>query len=188
MDLTITSFLYGLAVSSPTIRSIVVFCATTLILPIAAFAIFRILDAGTPSRRRYLAELVVTIALAYAVSQVIGIVAFRERPFVHHPGIRALVVKSPSSKSMPSDHATLAFALALPAAASIGRRWLRAVLILAAVAVAIGRVAAGVHYPSDVIAGAALAAAVWLLTHAIVRRVVPGMKTPPLVAGGGTAG
>ncbi len=57
-------------------------------------------------------------------------------------------------QSLPSGHATTAFALA----AVIGfasARWFYPALALAAV-IAVSRVALGVHYPSDVIAGAML--------------------------------
>ena len=68
-----------------------------------------------------------------------------------------------SDASFPSDHATAAFAIAT----AIWLRWRAAgavALVLAAV-LAVGRVAVGVHYPGDVVAGAALgtgaAVALW---------------------------
>jgi undecaprenyl-diphosphatase len=70
---------------------------------------------------------------------------------------------------MPSGHAMNAFAGAVLLAAAVPRaRW--PLLVLAAL-IALSRVYLGVHFPSDVIAGALLgsaigAAAAWLLARA----------------------
>jgi undecaprenyl-diphosphatase len=76
----------------------------------------------------------------------------RPRPFDAHPGVSHLLMPHASDASFPSDHTTAAFAIAV----SI---WLRnrAVGTLAigmAAVLAVARVAVGVHYPSDVLAGA----------------------------------
>ncbi|MFG1395613.1 phosphatase PAP2 family protein [Roseixanthobacter pseudopolyaromaticivorans] len=60
-----------------------------------------------------------------------------------------------SFSSFPSGHSTVVFAVALAFAALYPRA--RAALICVAVLVAISRVVLGSHYPSDVLAGAALA-------------------------------
>jgi undecaprenyl-diphosphatase len=64
----------------------------------------------------------------------------------HDPGV-----------SMPSDHATAAFALAFGIGAFLSLRW---GLVLAAIALAVGlgRIWVGVHYPGDIAAAAAIAA------------------------------
>jgi undecaprenyl-diphosphatase len=65
--------------------------------------------------------------------------------------------------SFPSDHATAAFAIAT----AIWLRWrlAGAVSLVLAAALAVARVAVGVHYPGDVVAGAILgtgaAVALW---------------------------
>jgi undecaprenyl-diphosphatase len=55
-------------------------------------------------------------------------------------------------QSFPSGHATTAFALAM-AVGFLSRRWFYPALVFA-VAIAASRVIVGVHYPSDVLAGA----------------------------------
>ncbi len=69
--------------------------------------------------------------------------------------------------SMPSSHAAIAFALA-GATLAVGPAWVPAAFLLIATAIAAGRVYVGVHYLSDVVAGAAvgfvalaMASAVW---------------------------
>ncbi len=56
---------------------------------------------------------------------------------------------------MPSSHASIAFALALPTL-PIGPAWIPAAFFVTASVISAGRVYVGVHYVSDVIAGAAL--------------------------------
>lgn len=58
--------------------------------------------------------------------------------------------------SFPSGHATVAFALAASLDAETGAPWLRAIVYPAAAATAWSRVRDRRHWPSDVIAGAAL--------------------------------
>jgi undecaprenyl-diphosphatase len=63
----------------------------------------------------------------------------------------------------PSDHATASFAIAT--ALVLRDRRLGALALAMAALLAVGRVAMGVHYPTDVAAGAALGAAVALALH-----------------------
>ncbi|MDD5251065.1 MAG: phosphatase PAP2 family protein [Patescibacteria group bacterium] len=103
----------------------------------------------------------VAAALAYVANAIIGFIWFRPRPFVTLYDVHQLIDKSPLEKSFPSDHAAIAFAMAFAAC----RTWPRfgAALLAAAVLVALGRVFVGVHYPSDIVAGAAVGMfAAWL--------------------------
>lgn len=74
----------------------------------------------------------------------------------------------PGSSSMPSGHATTAFAGAV-ALGYVVRRAAPLLLALAA-AIAYSRVYLGVHYPFDVVAGAALGASVAVAVLALVTR------------------
>jgi undecaprenyl-diphosphatase len=102
-------------------------------------------------------------ALALAVGQVISHLWAEPRPFVTHPRLVHPLVPHGADASFPSDHATAAFAIA----AAIWLRWrlVGAVALVLAAALAVGRVAVGVHYPDDVVAGAVLgiaaAGALW---------------------------
>ncbi|WP_078900241.1 phosphatase PAP2 family protein [Streptomyces sp. SBT349] len=106
---------------------------------------------------------------AYAGSEALKLVADQERPCRAVPGADALAAcPPPGDWAFPSNHATLAVALAT------GLIWLRprvAVLALPlAVATAVLRVVVGLHYPHDVLAGAALGAAV---TAAVLLALLP---------------
>jgi undecaprenyl-diphosphatase len=80
----------------------------------------------------------------------------RPRPFVAHPQIDPLYVVH--SSSFPAGHAATAFAGAT-VLAYFAPRWAPGLFALA-VAIGDSRVYVGVHYPGDVLAGAALGAAV----------------------------
>lgn len=103
------------------------------------------------------AELVTT-ALKYAVD--------RPRP---HFGLAVPppLVAVPSNPSFPSGHAALGFACAVTLAFAAPK--LAVPLIALACAVAYSRLYLGVHYPLDVIAGAALGVAVAIALRVLAR-------------------
>ncbi|MCB0637377.1 MAG: phosphatase PAP2 family protein [Lewinella sp.] len=74
--------------------------------------------------------------------------------------------------SFPSSHATNHFALGVLLFLSWGRRWgrWRWLLIGWAASIALAQVYAGVHYPSDVTAGALLGSGLAVAAYAIYRR------------------
>jgi undecaprenyl-diphosphatase len=102
--------------------------------------------------------------LALAVGKVISELVDRSRPFVADPHGVHLFSGHAADPGFPSDHATGAFAVAM-ALFLRDRRWGIPALIAAAL-LSVGRVAIGVHYPSDVLAGAALGCAAALLLFA----------------------
>jgi undecaprenyl-diphosphatase len=108
---------------------------------------------------------VIAVALADWAATAVKALVDRPRPFVRYPEPKLLVPR-PHDASFPSGHAATSFAaatilsFAFPKAAP-------AFLVLAA-AVAYSRVYVGVHYPLDVIQGAALGA---LVATALLRLV-----------------
>ncbi|MES4901377.1 MULTISPECIES: phosphatase PAP2 family protein [unclassified Streptomyces] len=97
--------------------------------------------------------------VAYAVSEALKLVVDEERPCRAVSGVEAVAdCPAVGDWSFPSNHATLAAGLAVGLA--VLRPRLAAVALPLGAAVAVARVAAGVHYPHDVLAGAALGAAV----------------------------
>lgn len=170
LDLSITRWINGFADRVFLINAVGIIAATALLFFIAIGILIVIAQRASTVRAIFVVEVVATLVIAYAISQFVGVVAFRERPFVRHQEIRQLIAKDANEKSFPSDHATLAFALAIPAAAAVRRRWASALLLASAAFVGIGRVFVGVHYVSDIIAGGILALLVWWFVHRGVRR------------------
>lgn len=107
--------------------------------------------------RRASVAAVLSAGLALAIGKVISELVDRARPFVADPHGVHLFAAHAADPGFPSDHATAAFAIAV-AILVRKRAWGIVALVLAAV-LSVGRVALGVHYPSDVIAGAALGSA-----------------------------
>ena len=107
----------------------------------------------SPRRRRDWLLVGVGAVAAHAAAIVIKLAVRRRRP--HHPDI-AVNVGTPSKLSFPSAHATSS-----TAAAMLLCRATRSPLPLAAVPLmALSRLVLGVHYPTDVLAGMAVGAAV----------------------------
>lgn len=112
--------------------------------------------------------LVATAGVALAHGASIGVKRVVRRPRPDDPGVQVLV-GTPSRLSFPSAHAT-----STTAAAVLFGALLRRPLVAALVPpMALSRLVLGVHYPSDVVAGSLLGAAV----AAAVRRV-PTRRTP----------
>jgi undecaprenyl-diphosphatase len=99
-----------------------------------------------------------TTLAADAVSFLIKDSTQRTRPFVAHPQIHPLYAVH--SSSFPAGHAATAFAGAM-VLAYVARR-AAPVLFLTAALIGFSRVYDGVHYPTDVLAGAALGVVVGL--------------------------
>jgi undecaprenyl-diphosphatase len=101
--------------------------------------------------------------LAYVFRDAIG----RDRPPVVYPEPEALV-RVPHQAAFPSGHAATAFACATVIAWAAPR--LRIPAFVLAAAIAWSRVYVGVHWPLDVLGGAALGAAVGTVLVFLARR------------------
>src|SRR4051812_24446469 len=121
--------------------------------------------------RRASVAAVLSAGLGLAIAKAISELVDRARPFVADPhGVHLFAAHAPDP-GFPSDHATAAFAIAV--AVLLRKRGWGIFALVAATVLSVGRVALGVHYPSDVIAGAALgsAAAVALWTPPLRSRI-----------------
>jgi undecaprenyl-diphosphatase len=121
--------------------------------------------------RRAALAAVLSAGVALAIGKVISEIVDRARPFVVEPHGVHLFTGHAADPGFPSDHATGAFAVAM--AIWLRNRKAGSVALLAAAVLSVGRVAIGVHFPSDVLAGAVLGclAAVALFTGPVRRRI-----------------
>jgi len=111
--------------------------------------------------RRACLAAVLSAGLGLAVGKVISELVDRARPFVADPHGVHLFANHAADPGFPSDHATAAFAIAV--AILLRKRAWGIFAIVAATVLSVGRVALGVHYPSDVLGGAALGSAAALV-------------------------
>jgi undecaprenyl-diphosphatase len=112
--------------------------------------------------------------VALVVAHFLTTLVDRPRPFAADPGGVHLFARHAADPGFPSDHATAAFAIAV-ALMLRNRAWGAVVLVFATV-LGVGRVAMGVHYPTDVLGGAALGALIalalwWPPVRALIHRV-----------------
>ena len=144
-----------------------------LVIPVALYTLYAGSRSRTPSGRTSLrtalAAIVISLIafpLADSLSEWLKVFFARPRPCHELDGIR-LLVRCSSSFSLPSGHATTSFAFTLPifllTSPFLPLRW-RIFPLAVAGMVAFSRPYVGVHYPSDILAGAVLGGGVaWMM-------------------------
>ncbi len=140
-----------------------------LVVPLYALATvglwFLARPYGNPRWKLASASALVAAGVALLANQVISHIWERPRPFTAHAALTHVLSARTTDPSFPSDHAAAAFAIAF-AVFAFSRR-AGTLFLAAATLIALSRIALGMHYPSDVVAGmlVGLGAAV-LVTHA----------------------
>ncbi len=157
-------------------RNFALLCLALLICASATSALKRVVDRPRPR-----GEVVSAAALPDRVRALPGGRLVREyrvtdRMLAATSPTLKVVGRMPASRAFPSGHSAAAFACAAGWIYAFRSRW-RWLLLLPATFVGFSRVACGVHFPSDVVAGAALGAG---LTAAFlwVTESFHGLATP----------
>lgn len=115
-------------------------------------------------------EIALSGALAFGCIYIIGHWIERARPFRAHTNQVVALIQAPLTEySFPSGHAAASFAIAMGYSFYFPQhRWW---VMLLASCIALGRVMAGVHYPSDVIVGSCIGMVVAIMVHVLYTRV-----------------
>jgi undecaprenyl-diphosphatase len=163
----IFSIVNGLAGAFGPLDLLMVFAAKYLIfLLFAGGAVVTFLrarqDGWWPAGAWRIGQVAATLAIGLALSVTVRMFHLSLRPFQTHQ-VHMLITHEPGV-SLPSDHATASFALAISVWFFVSAKWGPYFMGVAAL-VAVSRVFVGVHYPADITAGALLSTlaglAVW---------------------------
>jgi undecaprenyl-diphosphatase len=123
---------------------------------------------ASPRTRRFGRSLAAVLGITAIVVFVLKAIIRRPRPYLALGNVHALVFEAPTDFSCPSGHAAGSFAFATFVAVVLVRHAVReptkkkrrivlsTFALIAALGVAMSRCVLGVHYPLDVLAGAAV--------------------------------
>ncbi|MEV4813901.1 phosphatase PAP2 family protein [Micromonospora avicenniae] len=171
MNYHLFALVNGWAGSHDPIDDLFEWAATWLIFVMAALTVVPGRVLIRPGARTVPLRVGASLVLALGIGQAVGRLAHEPRPFQTH--VVHQLIPHAADASMPSDHATVAFALAVAVWVFLSRPWGIALTVLATV-IGFARVWTGVHYPGDIAAGALIgAAAVTLIVtgERLARRV-----------------
>ena len=144
--------------------------STALLVSTVGFAGIASLDGATAAQRRgHVAVFANSLAWTLAATDWMKVLVRRKRPVLYTADAAAAKDDPNSQRSFPSGHASIAFAAATSYVVMAQREHLphrgrnAALLYVGALGVAALRVAAGKHFPTDVLGGAALGTGIgWL--------------------------
>ncbi len=133
------------------------------LLPIVLLVMwFSDTKAKKVAMRAFVSAMVGALVLAKTIGQFIH----RSRPFDYH-GVKELLFHQPDY-SFPSDHATVFFAIAFSFWLS-GNKKIAVVFFILALVNGVFRVATGLHWPSDILAGLVLGLVSALIVYLLDR-------------------
>lgn len=174
--------LNGIAGMSDMLDAVIIFGAEGLVFLMVGSVIGYVLVSWNTShfegRFENFIHTTVAVTLGFLTERFIGWIWFRERPFVALENVTKLIEMDPAMKAFPSGHSTFAFALAFSMLIH-NRRW-GWTFILLALTVGLSRVAAGVHYPSDVIGGLVVGLVAAVVAAPVKRLIEPLLDWIPL--------
>jgi len=110
-----------------------------------------------------------SVALSGGITVIIKYTIKRDRPFITYPDITKK--SAAGSPSFPSGHTSSAFALATSLSLTYPKWYVIASSYTWAGTVAFSRMDLGVHYPSDILAGALVGTGCAWLTHVVNRKL-----------------
>ena len=122
-----------------------------------------------PTRRAGLSALCAMLIGFIVVNLTIKPLVSRPRPWLAIEDFVSLVPEH-DPNSFPSGHTNAAFAFALAVWACAPKKWMKAAAVAMAAVMGLSRLYVGVHFPSDVLAGAAIGSLCGLAGAWVVRK------------------
>ncbi|MFZ6015845.1 MAG: phosphatase PAP2 family protein [Patescibacteria group bacterium] len=160
-DIGIVQFIQGIFLSSLTGQWISIALARVwifLFIPL----VYWVWLHGSSHEKHGVKELLWSAALAVFSSELLALFIMRPRPFLAAANIITLI-PAPLTSAFPSIHTSVAIACSIVLWSV--NRWAGYIGFLITLGVIIGRISAGVHYPTDIIGGIIIG----LLSFTLVR-------------------
>ncbi len=177
-DPAIVSALNAFVAQSPSLSGLVIFFAQYFpYLAAAALFLFFALSRTLSQKEKWVffGEGFGAAIVARGIVELVKVFVERPRPSAADPAIAALL--SEASFSFPSGHA--AFFFALSTVVFLHNRGAGWWFFAASALIGLARIAAGVHYPSDILGGAVLGIAIGLAAHWVfAKRTSPPLNPP----------
>lgn len=139
-------------------------------VPLSLLVTGFIKDDPRLKKRAY--EILGSVAIEIAISEAMKITINRQRPGERHPTI-IFPYRQLKGQSFPSGHTSLAFATAASLSIQYRKWYVTVPAYLWASSVGYSRVYLGVHYASDVLAGAAVGIGSAYLAHWLNNKLFP---------------
>ena len=178
IDTTLFLALNGSATSPHWLTALAIFSTRHLpeLLAAGAAGVFL---AGSRRVKLGVLQVLAAMAVAFVLAHLGQFLIARDRPFVLGLGTQWLPHRA--SHSFPSAHASVSFAFACAVAMVLAtgyRLWVVPALGVALL-VSWSRVYLGLHFPSDIVAGALVGVASgWLACHLLRRSPIPSFTAP----------
>ena len=176
LDLAVFRYLNSWAGISSFFDWAIRFRAVYLLWVMIAAVLLFIIVPLIPKYRRWqkrnirmgLSALCAALLARFVITDMIRLIYPRPRPFEVLADVQQLIFKYVPTASFPSGHAARAFAIA--GAVSFYYPKTSVFFFLAAFSIGASRVVAGVHWPSDIVAGAAVGIASAWIVHRVMER------------------
>lgn len=136
-----------------------------------------------PVLKRKSYELFSTLFIELVVSEALKVAIDRNRPGQDHPRIIFPYRENIRGRSFPSGHTSLAFATAASLSIQCKKWYVTLPAYAWAASVGYSRMYLGVHYPTDVLAGAAIGVGSAYLSHWLNKKIFPREKRSAHKAG-----
>jgi len=173
MDVYIFNAIHDLVGISPVLDDIGIFLARYLafvLVGILAVSVMRPGERGLKNRFALLEAIAAALIARFGITVLIRMIVHRTRPFIDG-SFKELISIDASEYygSFPSGHAAFFFAIAT--VVWFHNRRLGNYFYIGAILMGLGRIFVGVHWPSDILAGATIGILTGLVTHRFWRRM-----------------
>lgn len=152
---------------------VIIFCAKYLFVFVVLIFAWAWLQAPMVYKKRMSAAIIIAGIIAGILDKIIGKLYYDPRPFVTHHVTP--LVKHAADNGFPSEHTILTFTIA--AVLFFYRPKLSYLAFILAALVGIGRVAAHVHSPVDILGGVIIGLVAGYTGYYLAAKIVPAKKT-----------